>query len=261
MKKIRRFTIALAVISLVLTSCEKSNFFVIRGEGPVVNQNFDIVNFDEVELSGEIDVEISQGDAYEVVVEGQQNIIDRLRFENNNGELEIRLLRGVYRDYTLKVYLTAPDMNKVCLSGSGDIIFNGFSNLDDLELKVSGSGNIFSNDYIEANSVSFKISGTGNIDFLCLTESTTTTISGSGDITLSGETDVQVIDISGSGDFNCFGLNSQVTNIDVSGSGTCKVLAEKALNIDVSGSGDIYYRGFPNIDIDISGIGNVYNNN
>ena len=261
MKKVISFAIIIAVLSVVFVGCSDGGMFVIRGEGDVVTVTEDLGQFDMVELAGEFDVEVTYGDEHKIEIVGQQNIIDRLKLDNNNGHLKLKLKRGTYRDFELKIYITVPDIKEVGISGSGDIIINRFENLADLELYLSGTGNIFSTDTVFVESMVFEISGSGNIDFTTICQKISSDIYGSGNARILGTTNIQKILISGSGSFECLDFISNNTDINISGTGDCKVYVNDYLDILLSGSGSVYYKGNPEIDINITGSGGVHNLN
>ena len=97
MKKVISIIIIGIVLSFGLVGCYEGGINSIRGEGEIVTQTLDITDFDEVELAGSFDVVVSYDDGYEVIVEGQQNIIDRLETDKRNNKLKMNLKRGNYR--------------------------------------------------------------------------------------------------------------------------------------------------------------------
>ncbi len=260
MKKSISLSIIVILLSINFVGCQ-GGIFAISGEGEIVTQQIDVSEFEAVELAGEFDVEISYGDGYEMKVEGHQNIIDRLELEYSNGDLEIKLKRGNYRNIDMKIFLTVPTIDGVKLSGSGNIVFNKFVNLGELNIKISGSGNIISNDTVIAQTTDFEISGSGDIDFILESEKVYSTISGSGNVNLTGVADSHEITISGSGSYNCFNFITENTNITISGSGDCSVFVNAILDISISGSGDVYYKGSPEISSTILGSGGFHNSN
>jgi len=260
MKKSISLSIVVILLSISFVGCQEG-FLAISGEGDIVTQEIEISEFEAVELAGKFDVEISYGDGYSMNVEGHQNIIDRLELDYSNGDLEIKLKRGNYRNIDMKIFLTVPDIQGVKLSGSGDIIFNKFENLGVLNISISGSGNIFSNDTVFAQTTDFNISGSGDIDFLLEGEKVYSTISGSGNVNLAGMCNSHEITISGSGSYNCFNFITENTGITISGSGDCSVFVNSLLDISISGSGDVYYKGEPQINSNISGLGGFHNSN
>ena len=131
----------------------------------------------------------------------------------------------MYRNINVKVYVSAPSLNRLYVSGSGSITSNGtLTDADQIELKVSGSGDL--NSLVDAPLVSAGVSGSGTL-------------------TLRGRTKDFNCSVSGSGDLKCTDLLSENTTANVSGSGTAHVFASVNLNAKVSGSGDIVYSGNP----------------
>ena len=261
MKKVIILTIVVALFSVMFVGCYEGGITAIRGEGEIVTQTLELRDFDEVELAGSFDVVVSYGDGYEVVVEGHQNIIDRLETRNINGNLQFKLRRGSYRDFHLVVYITVPDINAVELSGSGEIYINAFDGLDKLDLEINGSGDIISDEYVNVDEINFNICGSGDIDFLTNATDASIDVSGSGNIKIAGTSVTQEIDINGSGDIFGFDFITDETNIHISGSGNCEVYVNNILNITIAGSGDVFYKGQPQIDLNISGSGTVHNGN
>ena len=78
------FLLVLASFPIILSNCDKNN--CINGEGAIVSQNLDIAAFDRVELSGSLNVTITQGSEQSVVAVGQQNIINQLSLKVSDGK-------------------------------------------------------------------------------------------------------------------------------------------------------------------------------
>jgi len=111
------FFLAIAIISLTLTSCGD----YIKGEGMVVTETFDLDDFNKIELQSSYDVVVKQGTTQEVIVEGQQNIIDRIRLDVSNENLTLDMQSGNYRNIKMTVKITVPNLEKAVNDGSGDI--------------------------------------------------------------------------------------------------------------------------------------------
>ena len=209
----------------------------IRGEGPTVTKTLNVDKFDGVGLTFSGDVYLRQGNTQSVKVEGQENIINNIVTDVQDGYWKIKFDRPVRNHDPIKVYITVPTLRKAAISGSGDLKSDGgFTNLSNLELGISGSG---------------------NIDFDAEAESIIAKISGSGDIDLEGKADEAEVRISGSGDIQAYGLKAQNCEVRISGSGNCQITAEERLDVRVSGSGDVYYKGRPRINSKVSGSGDL----
>ncbi len=221
-------------------SCNVSfNGDSLSGNGNVKTETRSVGNFNAVKTSGSIDIEISEGDSYSVSVEDDENILPVIVTEVEGGTLNVHYKNNtsINEDHA-KVYIKAPSLDKIILSGSADIaITDVVKNSRKLEISVSGSGNI-----------------KGGVDAPAINAS----IGGSGNVSLSGRTKDFEGKVSGSGDLNCGDLQSENTTVSVSGSGNAHVFASVSLKARASGSGDVYYRGNPGSpEIHTSGSGSV----
>lgn len=225
-------TSLIAVVSFA--SCN-----VITGNGNVRDENRNIPNIHTVKTSGSIDVEIKSGDTYALMVQDDENVLPYIVTDVNDGVLNIHYKNGtdINNDHA-KVFVTAPSLDKIVTTGSGDINGDGIiKSSNHLEFNLTGSGDI--NADVDAPSI--KVSG-----------------SGSGNIKLAGRTKDFDCKFSGSGDVNCGNLQSENTTITISGSGNAHVFASVRLKARTSGSGDIYYLGNPaSPEIHSSGSGTV----
>lgn len=209
----------------------------ITGEGPVVERDLELADFDAIRLSTNGKVYLRQGNQQSVRVKGQQNIIDNLKKEVNDGSWKISFERPVRRHAELAIYITMPSLRHVGVSGSGSIIGESkFTGLGDLKTHISGSGRL----ELEAES-----------------RNLSSHISGSGSMRLAGSTGQYDIHISGSGKVYAYDLDSSDCEVHISGSGDCEVQVQESLEVRISGSGDVFYRGRPRVTSRISGSGDV----
>lgn len=259
MKKLLLMT--LIVTLLLLSSCE-TFLFVIEGEGPVVSRKLNIESFKGIDLKGSFNVHIEYGTKQKVVAKGQQNIINRLNRDVEDNVWNISLKKGNYTNFNLDIFITVPGIDKIILSGSGNIEAKKTAGKN-LLLKILGSGNI---NILDASHVSSEIhliiNGSGNMQVNNIkAEKTSIEISGSGNIDTAGESNNLECIIRGSGNITAFNLKSNTGYISINGSGNSKVLVNNALDVNISGSGNVFYRGRPKITQTISGSGNLVNSN
>jgi hypothetical protein len=260
MKKLQLSVITLVILSVLFLGCERSLFF-ISGHGDIVTQTLTLSDFDAIENNESINIVITQGDSQEVIAEGHQNIIDRLKLDVVNHTWKIDLIRGNYRDFELTIYITVPTLTDVKLNGSGDVKINTFQNLTDLGLEINGSGNIENTENISAENISVEISGSGYCQLNAIATKIESQISGSGNISLSGIISNQVIEINGSGQYSAFDCLSDSADVRISGSGDTEISVNNLMDVDISGSGNVYYKGTPVFNINITGSGSVMSKN
>ena len=210
-----------------------------EGKGPVVTRELNLDEFNSLQLSGSDKMYISQGAEQEVLVEGQQNVIDRIDLTVSNGFWNTRT-RGCLRRYEQLVYfVTLPEINHLSLTGSGEIIVENTVESTNLEIKVTGSGSI-------------KADVDADVD--C-------EITGSGEIFLSGNSGYAEVDLTGSGTYDSFGLETDQVEVTIQGSGDAYVTALEKLNVRITGSGNVYYKGNPLINSSGTGSGKLISRN
>ena len=227
--------IAALFIAISFTSCEK-----IKGKGEVVTQARTVTGYSGVSLSMPAQVYFTTGPDYLLEIHAQQNILDRIETKIKGNLLVIKLKHGVnIRDYkSIRVYVTAPGVNHLDVSGSGDLYSDNDWMGSDLSVNISGSGSITLN-YVEADRFNTTISGSGNIKAL-------------GGVVGRGE-----LKISGSGSIEVQYMKCDDVYTRTSGSGDTYVHAINLLDVTISGSGSVYYLGTPVINTHISGSGNI----
>jgi len=244
MKLLNVSTVAILIAILFLPSCIKDKL-CINGEGTITTRTLSIPDFTGIELAGANDVIISQGTTQEVKATGHPNIIDRIKTNVSGNVWTFSLENGCYNNYELTIYITVPNINKIYITGSGDITVNDFTNQGDLLVNISGSGDIDLNAFGSSENLSINISGSG-------------TVVGNADFSALKELD---INISGSGDYNGFPIKTDECEISIPGSGNCNVYVRDILDVTISGSGSVYYKGNPTVTQSISGSGSVINDN
>ncbi len=229
--------IGLAGFILAGSGCTNSGMFGIRGEGPVVERKLTLRQISGITVPGSAHVYLTQGPEQEIVVEGQENIIDNLRKEVNADIWEIGNKAPVWQSQPLKIRITLKELRLVKVSGSADVeTTNHFSGGKDLDIKISGSGSVKLD--IDAGDIS-------------------AVISGSGSIRMEGTAEDLDLGVSGSGDIMASGLKSSRADIRVSGAGNVEIDAEKSIDAHISGSGNVFYKGSPSVNSSVSGSGSI----
>ena len=223
------------VVSLFLLSCRK-----VTGDGPIVNETRSVSGFNSLDVRVGATVYYRQSPVTRVEVSAQQNVLDVLQTYVSNNKLVVKYKDNVWvkSNEMVRVEISAPDINSLRLSGSGNVYVNGPVTTGALDLDISGSGDV---NLTELN--------TSHLD---------ANISGSGSIRISGGTATEEkLKISGSGSLELENVVASRITTNTSGSGTIKVTANQVLNVTISGSGNVYYKGSPQVNVSVSGSGRV----
>ena len=197
----------------------------INGSGSQNTITFQVDPFTGINIVGTADVHIRYDTTQSITVSGHQNILNELQNDVLGNTWQIELNNDhCYRNYNLTVDIEIPVLEKLGISGSGDIDVYHFPNMPQLDVTIDGSGEVSIMDAIE------------NVDELNL-------------------------NIVGSGEYNGFLLKSDTCIINLNGSGNCETYVNDLLDVTISGSGSVKYKGSPTIQSNISGSGEIIDAN
>lgn len=210
---------------LLLTVCwyssaigQNYNGPAITGQGEIVKKKLNVDNFHSLGLGINATVYLTQGSSHSVEIEAQQNIIDNLELEVENGSWNIEGKKRI-KDYkAVVIHITMPTVKALSIGGSGKILGKSdFKNLE--ELKVS--------------------------------------IGGSGEVSLAGSATTTSISIAGSGKVDVRQLGSTSSKVSIAGSGDAFVDVKDKLTVSIAGSGSVFYNGKPSVKTSVAGSGKV----
>ena len=208
-----------------------------------------------------------QADKQEVRVESTEEFAPKVLTTVEDGKLSIKLEPGRYSKLILRVVVSSPDIEKLSVSGSGNLVHEGVLHASgSLALKVSGSGDIVTGE-IDSRDFEAQCSGSGSIRVSKLScDDFDGQVSGSGSVRMGSiSCDDFEAGASGSGGFSVDKLTSTGgASVRVSGSGD--VLLREAtidgnMDLKTSGSGDITVHGScHDVTASISGSGDISGN-
>ena len=181
---------------------------------------------------------VKQGSSYSIVLEGDEDDLDKIEVEVKGDRLVIKTRNNSWsRMGKITGTVVMPTIESLSVSGSGTLKSDGTLNTGDLSLAVSGSG---------------------DMEVAISAEDVKMSVSGSGDIEASGSCEDLDLAISGSGGVQAKNLQAKDVDAAISGSGEAYINLTGDLEGRISGSGDIYYKGNPSsIDSRVSGSGNI----
>lgn len=234
-----RWSFLLLIVFVSIASCRQMIAKKVEGNGQLTTANRDLSGFREIDLSGGMNLFLSQGPDYSVRIEAESNLMEYIEVEKDGDELEIKVKRGynLRPSKGIKIYVTAPSFEDLSIAGSGNIrAETKLSNSEDLDLSISGSGSMMLD--VQSPNVGARISGSGNI-------------------VLNGNTRSFDARITGSGDIKAFNLLSETSEVKITGGGNVEVAASRELDVKITGSGDVIYRGNPTLNTRRTGSGNV----
>ncbi len=211
----------------------------------------DVQGFDKIHLQGPFNLYISQGTTESLKMDAPNEILSRMVVEVNGHTLNIHNkhdnwgqgYNSWYSDKSwwhnhkrITVYITVKNLERLHVSGSGNVYFTGGITAESLRLRTAGSAKV-----------------DGKVDVKKLYSR----MSGSGNIKLAGSAGSLRVRMSGSGNFSAREMATVNSHVHVSGSGHAEVNVSDDLRASVRGSAHVGYTGTAKISSSKSGSGVV----
>jgi hypothetical protein len=191
------------------------------GGGPKTTQTRDVGSFDEINVVGDIDVEVVPGNDGTVEVTAGEKVIDRVLTESKGRTLDVRI-----RDHG--IVIGSDPFRDVHIEASSDSLNT---------IQITGSSNV----------------ELGRVDH----DEFAVRVNGSGDIEATGTVDHLIASIEGAGDAHLFGLQARTATVTVEGDGDAELNVTDRLDVRVEGAGDVRYRGHPVVQQSVEGAGDI----
>jgi len=184
-------------------------------------------NFSAINISGGINLYLSQGDEDGVAVSASEiNYRQHIKTSVENGVLKIWFQADgwKYRSGNKKMmaYVSFKSIMALTASGASDIYVNAMIKGDALTLKLSGASD-------------FK--GTIETNKLIVEQS------GASDATVAGKASVLDIKASGASNFKGYNLETENCTAKASGASDIRITVTKELYANASGASSIFYKG------------------
>ncbi len=187
-----------------------------------------VSGFTGIEVSGAIDLYISQGEQEGVAISANgDEIKQRIRTEVRSGTLHIYFDgKGLnwkkWGNHKMKAYVTFHTLNY---------------------LEASGACNIRATDPIRQDVLRIELSGASDFSGAVAIGKLTLGSSGASNLKISGTADEVSIEANGACNVKGYELAARMCKIDASGASNVRITVNQELNATASGGSTIYYRG------------------
>ena len=190
-------------------------------------QKRNVSGFHAIEVSGGIDLYLSQGEEAIAVSAAKTEYRDKIITEVKDGVLKIwfdwkNSSKFEWSNRKMKAYVSFKDIDRLEGSGGSDINVDGSIKVAKLEMEISGGSDF--DGKVETDELKIQASGGSDVD-------------------ISGKAARLAIDASGGSDFKGYDLASDICNVEASGGSDVHVTVNKELSANASGGSDVYYKG------------------
>lgn len=212
--------------------------------GPTVSRNYQVGNFQQLEVAGAYDVDVRTGTNPSVAATGPEKLLERTVVEVRGDKLVIRPKEhtsffsfGWSSHGKAHFTVTVPQLTDATIAGSGNIRLDNAKG-DRFEGTVAGSGGL----------------AVANVEVQNLKLS----IAGSGDAKANaGKAQFAEYSIAGSGGVDGGGVTAQQAKVTIAGSGSIKAHATGLADVEIMGSGDVDVSGGAKCNVEKHGSGDV----
>jgi len=186
-----------------------------------------VSGFHAIEVSGGIDLYLSQGEEGVAVSASKTEYRDKIITEVKNGVLKIWFdwkngLKFSWDSHKLKAYVSVKNLDALKASGGSDVDVDGTLKTSKLAMDISGGSDFEGK--VESDELKIEASG-------------------GSDVSISGKVARLTIDVSGGSDFNGYDLASDICNVEASGGSDVEITVNKELSANASGGSDVHYKG------------------
>ena len=220
-----------------------SDYNIIKGNGIPSEKTYILeepVNYVEAGkyLCAVLQIEQTQDETPSLVISGDENLVDQVRYDLQNGRLNLSANDHLNCENNLRILLRTNDLKGIHSGFIGNIKMNRAFTSEDMEIKITGPGSFIA-DSLYINSLKVRSEGVAYVD-------------------LSGKVNVAHLDLSGTGKIDATELLSDTVYAQVSGVGTIQCNPSEYLDGVLKGIGTIIYKEEPkNKNISTAGIGRI----
>ena len=213
------------------------------GSGTVVSEQFPAAGVTRVEIDGPGRLVVVQGEAAQLTITTDDNILEAIETEIDGDVLAISYDRSGFTTLSrirpseeILFGLTVPTLAAIEVNGTADVEIDGFQ-APRLAIEVDGLGDATLMD-LRVDELDISLNGASTFD-------------------VAGTVQRQTIAIDGTGNYRAANLASREAVVDIDGDGDATVRVSETLDVEIDGRGTVEYIGSPTVTQDVSGDGEV----
>jgi phage shock protein PspC (stress-responsive transcriptional regulator) len=216
-------------------ACISCHDFDSDDSGSNISLKYDLSGYNQIQIDGNLNVEIQQGDSYSFYIEGDNDFAKNFNAQTSGNQLTIasdfkwKNITGGSKKGT--VYITTPTLTHLEINGLNNVTIKG---LKTDNLKIESNGASANNFNIEVKNLTLELNGASKV-------------------ILRGSAHKAVMESSGASRINASGLEINNANIDLNAASTAHVWVKENLKTNLSGASKIIYKGNPKIQSQTNG--------
>lgn len=223
----------LVVVLAVFQSC---SWFTPKGNGNIVEEDFQVGLFNEIKVNGNFFIHLKQGNEYAVVVRTDENLIDHMEVKLKGNRLVVKSKNALRPSRENHLYITIPELTFLKLNGANTLKTSGIIRSENLIIELNGASNMT----MEAEIAHLTVE-----------------LNGAGEANLSGMAEELALKVNGAGKYNGLEMKTIVADVHINGAGHCEMNVEQLLIASLNGVGRLHYVGEPEVRSSVKGAGSI----
>jgi phage shock protein PspC (stress-responsive transcriptional regulator) len=181
-------------------------------------KKYDFKDFEAIIINSNVDVEIEQGEKFEITVDSDNGEFDNIEIAQSNKVLTIKALNS--GEPTIRIVM--PKLVSCEVDGKSDVTLLNFKSTETINLTVAGKSTV--NADIETEKLICKLSDKAELK-------------------LNGKANTAEFSLQGGAELYAFSFDIQKAKIETSGASNAEISAENTIEISEKGSSSIETRG------------------
>ncbi len=211
--------------AILLSACQFNINTGEDGNGKVVTEERNVSeDFTEVRGSAGLDVYLTQGDENKIVVEADENLLQYIETDIEDGKLHVTTSANIRHSEAKKVYVTYKQLTNIEASSGADVTGNSV---------------------IKSERLSLKSSSGADLKVEIFAKELTAKASSGADLEISGKASSLTADASSGSEIDAKELMVANCNAEASSGAEVSVNVKNNLETQVSSAGNINYYGDP----------------
>lgn len=230
--------LAIAAAATLLSACNGDFNITSSSDGvPLAELDYEGATPTRISLAGPDKIIITSGESLTIDVEGDADVVEGLRFDLDEDELEIGREGSWRQTGVATIRITMPTPTHIGIAGSGEIEVDRLGTGGDAEVSIAGAGD----------------TRIGQID----ADTLEVNVAGSGALKGAGKAARLDLSIAGSGDLNLRALKVGDADISIAGSGDAVFASDGTVDASIMGSGDVEVIGNAKCTVSAMGSGEL----
>ena len=137
------------------------NFGKIKGTGTAKSESRDVSGFKAIKVRGALNIEVVAQKDFSISVEADDNLLEHIKTEIDNGTLEIWSEGRISPRTSIKVKISMPEVDAVDIAGASNVVVSNVKS-DSIRVEVRGASKVKIDG--EATNLKSEASGASKID-------------------------------------------------------------------------------------------------